>query len=612
VSSTPSDAARRVLDETFGYAAFRPTQDDVIGHVESGRDALLVMPTGGGKSLCYQIPSITRSGTGLVISPLIALMQDQVDALEQLGVPAAFLNSSQDLREQDEVLNRLRAGALDLLYVAPERAVTERFLSAAAEVDWSLLAIDEAHCISQWGHEFRPEYRQLATLRERWSGVPCLAVTATADEAPRRDIAAQLGLDDDDVFVTGFDRPNLHYAVTPKVDARRQLTQWLGTKHRGEAGIVYCGTRKKCEQVAGWLCNEGFDAVAYHAGMEQDERARVQRRFLREDGVIVVATIAFGMGIDKPDVRFVVHLDLPKSLEAYYQESGRAGRDGDPSDCWMLFGWQDVVRVSQMIGELTDEDGAFVTHRQTERRKLDQLVGWAETASCRRKGLLGYFGDTHPVECGRCDNCANPPETHDATESAQKLMSCVRRVRESFGVVHVVDVLLGRDSDKIQRFGHDQLTTFGIGTEHDANEWRSIARQLVALGMLRIDVERMGVLGLTEASWDVLKGERTVALKKERIVAGGGGRKKSKAASKAPVDLDMASQELFERLRSLRAEIAREQDVPAYVIFHDRTLAEMAQAKPDDLDTLGTLHGVGAKKLEKYGERFLDAIESPA
>ncbi len=607
--------ARTVLTDLFGYTDFRPSQAEIIAHVEKGRSGLLVMPTGGGKSLCYQIPAITRPGTGLVISPLIALMQDQVDALEQLGVPAAFLNSSQSWAEQNDVLARLRAGALELLYVAPERAVTERFLSVADTTEWSLLAIDEAHCISQWGHEFRPEYRELSRLRERWPQVPCLAVTATADAPTRRDVAAQLDLSPDDVFVTGFDRPNLEYAVTPKIDARRQLVRWIVTRHRAEAGIVYCGTRRKCEQVADWLRQEDVDAHAYHAGMESADRASVQRRFLREDGVVVVATIAFGMGIDKPDVRFVVHLDVPRSLEAYYQETGRAGRDGAPADCWMLFGWQDVVRTSQMIGAVNDDDGTPVRHRLTERRKLEQLVGWAESPDCRRTGLLRYFDDTSVDGTIRercCDNCQSPPETRDATEAAQKLMSCVRRAGERFGVVHVIDVLLGRTTEKVTRFGHDRLSTFGIGPEHDAHGWRSIARQLVAAGLLRVDVDGKGVLRLTEASWEVLRGERSVELKVERPTpepARKPGRAAARTASPAAaVALEGAEQELFERLRALRQHIAQEQNVPAYVIFHDRTLAEMARHRPVDLDGLGSLHGVGAKKLDRYGERFLRAL----
>ncbi len=603
--------ARTVLANVFGYSDFRNSQAETIAHLEHGGSALPVMPTGGGKSLCYQIPAITRPGTGLVISPLIALMQDQVDALEQAGVPAAFLNSSQSWAEQNEVLARLRAGALDLLYVAPERAVTARFLGVADQTEWSLLAIDEAHCISQWGHEFRPEYRELSVLRERWSDVPCLAATATADAPTRRDVAAQLGLDSSDVFVTGFDRPNLEYGVTPKIDARRQLTTWLTTRHRGDAGIVYCGTRKKCEQVADWLRQEGVDAHAYHAGMESADRAAVQRRFLREDGVVVVATIAFGMGIDKPDVRFVVHLDVPRSLEAYYQESGRAGRDGAPSDCWMLFGWQDVVRASQMIGSVADDAGTPVQHRLTERRKLEQLVGWAESPDCRRSGLLRYFDDATTDVSPRercCDNCQSPPETRDATEAAQKLLSCVRRVGESFGVVHVIDVLLGRSTEKVERFGHDRLSTFGIGPENDSHGWRSVARQLVAAGLLRVDVDGKGVLELTHSSWEVLRGERRVELKVEHTTPGAARKTRRTSKPAAAVELEGTDHELFEHLRALRQRIAHEQDVPAYVIFHDRTLAEMARHRPADLDELGTLHGVGAKKLERYGDQFLRAL----
>jgi ATP-dependent DNA helicase RecQ len=617
MSHPASAQAHHLLRSVFGFAEFRARQSEIIAHVENGHSALVVMPTGSGKSLCYQIPALTREGTGLVVSPLIALMQDQVDALAQLGVRAAFLNSSQTPASQEAVLTRLRRGEIDLLYVAPERVVTERFLAVADDVTWSLLAIDEAHCISQWGHEFRPEYRELSALRERWPQVPCLAVTATADAPTRADIAAQLGLSlERDVFVTGFDRPNLHYAVVPKVDARKQLVAWILDRHAGEAGIVYCGTRKKCEQVAGWLGDARVDAVSYHAGMDNRERARVQRRFLREDGVVVVATIAFGMGIDKPDVRFVAHLDVPRSLEAYYQESGRAGRDGSPSECWMLFGWADVVRTAQMIGELTDEHGDFVQHRLTERRKLEQLVGWAETAQCRRAGLLRYFGESGEVACGRCDNCEQPPETFDGTVAAQKLMSCVRRVGEKFGVVHVIDVLRGERTDKVTRFGHDRLPTFGAGAEFDSIGWRSVARQLVASGLLQVDLEGMGVLRLTERSWPVLRGESTVQLKVDREAETRRQRKRGRTGGRglasAPAELDAAATELYERLRALRLQLAQENDVPAYVIFHDRTLAEMAAHRPRSLAELATMHGVGAKKLEKYGTRFLVALTETA
>ena len=606
--------AESVLRDVFGFAGFRPHQDRVIRHLLDGHSALLVMPTGAGKSLCYQVPALVRRGTGIVVSPLIALMQDQVDSLAELGVRAAFLNSSQSGAERHEVLRRLRAGAVDLLYVAPERAVTDGFLQALDDVPLALLAIDEAHCISQWGHEFRPEYRQLSALRERWPQVPCLAATATADEATRGDVASQLGLAGDDLFVTGFDRPNLHYSVVTKVDARKQLLAWLSPR-RGSAGIVYCGTRKKCEQVAGWLNEAGYDASPYHAGMEADQRAAVQRRFLREESMIVAATVAFGMGIDKPDVRFVAHLDIPKSLEAYYQESGRAGRDGQPADCWMTFGWQDVVRAAQFIGEVGSD--ASTRHRSIERRKLDRLVGWTESAGCRREALLRYFGEEAPARCGRCDNCDQPPERWDATREAQMLLSCVYRTGQRFGVVHVVEVLLGNDTDKIRRFGHDRLSTYGIGTDHDALTWRSIARQLVSAGILSIDLDQYGALKLTESSGDVLKGRCPVELKRDAVAvtrsgAAGSGRRRSSRASGSVDDpaLSVEEQSWFDKLRALRAEIAREQDVPAYVIFHDRSLREMARYRPTDLTGLSGLHGVGATKLDRYGQRFLDCLNA--
>lgn len=599
----------RLLREVFGYECFRPDQRPVIDRLVAGGSALLVMPTGAGKSVCYQIPALVRPGTGLVVSPLIALMQDQVEALAQNGIAAAFLNSSQSPAEQDEVLRRLRSGGLELLYVAPERAMTERFLAVADEIEWSLLAIDEAHCISQWGHEFRPEYRQLGELRARWPEVPCLAVTATADAATRADVAGHLGLGPESIFVTGFDRPNLRYEVVPKVDARRQLVSFLGTRHRGHAGIVYCGTRKRCEQVAGWLVQEGFDAQAYHAGMDTSERAGVQRHFLRAEAPIVVATIAFGMGIDKPDVRFVAHLDVPKSVEAYYQESGRAGRDGEPADCWMAFGWQDVVRISQMIGEIEAADGTRRVHRQVERRKLEQLVAWAETAGCRREALLRYFGETGEVHCGGCDNCESPPQTRDGTIEAQKLLSCVRRTGERFGVVHVIDVLRGEANEKVRRFGHDRLPTFGIGASLDALQWRSVGRQLVALGLLRVDPAGHGALELTGEAWEVLRGEREVRLKVDRSVqtrkARGSRSRKAAAEIEGPVD-----DALYEALRGLRLELAQELDVPAYVVFHDRTLREMAARRPQTLDELAAVHGVGQSKLERFGPAFLQCLRA--
>jgi ATP-dependent DNA helicase RecQ len=598
---------REVLDEVFGFDRFRPLQEAVIQHVIEGDSALLVMPTGGGKSLCYQIPALCRPGTGLVISPLIALMQDQVDALEQLGIEAAYINSSQGPRERDAVLRKLRAGALDILYVAPERVVTDAFLQSADEVDWSLLAIDEAHCISQWGHEFRPEYRALGQLKKRWPEVPCLSVTATADAPTRSDIAGQLALDPDDIFVSGFDRPNLRYAVVPKVDARKQLVSFVVRKHREHAGIVYCGTRKRCEQVAGWLQTEGLDAHAYHAGMETDDRSTVQRRFLREDKVIVVATIAFGMGIDKPDVRFVAHLDLPKSLEAYYQESGRAGRDGDPADCWLAFGWSDVMRISTMIGELETESGELVQHRLTERRKLDQLVGWAESPGCRRHAILGYFGDTAPEHCDNCDNCDDPPETRDATTEAQKFLSCVIRSGENFGVAHLVDILRGEQNDKVLRFGHHRLSTFSIGAELDALQWRSLARQFASAGLIRVDGE-YGVLRVTESGRQVLRGEREIRVVVDRAAVTRKAVRKRAASASSAAELDPVHQDLFDHLRELRAELAKEQGVPAYVVFHDRTLMEMATARPKDALELGALHGIGTSKLERYGDRFLTAI----
>lgn len=599
------ERALRLLRDVYGYDNFRPMQERVIRHSVEGGSGLLLMPTGGGKSLCYQIPALLRDGTGLVVSPLIALMQDQVEALHQLGIRAAFLNSSQEPREQGVVLHELENSELDLLYVAPERAVTERFLSSIERVPLSLLAIDEAHCISQWGHEFRPEYRQLIELRQRWPHVPCLAVTATADEPTRRDIAQQLGLPPEHVFVTGFDRPNLRYRVVAKTDPRRQLRALLAD-HPGEAGIIYCSTRKRVEQTAEWLQGQGVDALPYHAGMSNEERADHQRRFLREDGVVIVATIAFGMGIDKPDVRFVAHLDVPRSLEAYYQESGRAGRDGEPADAWMAYGWGDVVQLRQIIGE----PGKDQQHRWVELRKLEQLLGYCESAGCRRRVLLGYFGEDLTEDCGNCDRCLDPVETWDATEPAQKLLSCVRRTGEFFGVAHVVDVLRGEPTEKVARHGHDGLSTWAIGSDLDSFAWKSIARQLVAQQLLSVDVERHGALRLTAASWEILRGERSVHLLHEERprLRTSATRKRSAAIADDESPLTDPQTRLFDRLRALRLELAQEQGVPAYVIFHDRTLREMARSRPRSRGEMAEVPGVGAAKLERYAATFLEAL----
>ncbi len=601
---THIDRARKCLREVYGYAEFRPHQDEVIVHVMQGNSAVLVMPTGAGKSVCYQIPGLLRDGIGVVVSPLIALMQDQVDAMRQLGVRAYYQNSMQSAAEQNQVRELIQKGEVDLLYVAPERAVKPGFMQSLEGCDISLLAIDEAHCISQWGHEFRPDYRGLAMLRQAWPHVPCLAVTATADEPTRHDVAAQLGISRDDVFVTGFDRPNIQYTVLPKADARKQLMGFLASR-RGEAGIVYCGTRKRVDSISQWLSDQGFEALPYHAGLNSETRARNQKRFLREDDVVMVATVAFGMGIDKPNVRFVAHLDLPKSLEAYYQESGRAGRDGEPAVAWLSYGLGDAVQIRQMIGEPSDEQ----THRWTELRKLDQLIGYCESTGCRRNMLLGYFGESRDVGCGNCDTCLHPVETWDATVPAQMFLSCVRRTGERFGVGHIIDVLTGRETEKTQRYGHNQLPTWKVGEEYGSSDWRSISRQLVAMQLVGVEIAKYGSLRLNEASWEVLKGSRTVELKKEtRKPTSKRSRAKAAAGIENPSDPQTA---LFERLRDLRASLAAEQNVPPYVVFHDRSLWDMVAQRPANLEDFAQVSGVGAKKLERYGEAFLQMLQDP-
>ncbi len=606
MSPSPDAGALEVLQRVFGHAAFRGEQAAIVEHVAAGHDALVLMPTGGGKSMCYQVPALLRDGVAIVVSPLIALMQDQVDALLQSGVRAAFLNSTLDGETAQRVERELLAGELDLLYVAPERLLTPRFLSLLDRAPLALFAIDEAHCVSQWGHDFRREYRELTILHERWPEVPRIALTATADPPTQREIAERLQLEDARRFVSSFDRPNIRYTVVQKENAKRQLLDFV-QGHRGEAGIVYCLSRRKVEETAEYLAGQGIDAIPYHAGMDADLRAANQRRFLRSEGVVVVATIAFGMGIDKPDVRFVAHTDLPKSIEGYYQETGRAGRDGEPADAWMCYGLGDLVLLRQMIEQSDSGD----ERKRLEHRKLDALVGYCETMRCRRQVLLANFGEDYAAKgagqpCGNCDNCLDPPAAWDATVPAQKALSCVYRSGQRFGAAHIIDILRGSESERIRQFGHDQLSTYGVGTDVDARVWKSVLRQLVAQGLLDVDAEGYGGLRLTEASRGVLKGETQVMLRKptntkERV-------RTTRAATGADIDLAPADQPLFESLRALRGRLAREQNVPAYVIFHDATLREIARLRPISHGQLGGIGGVGAGKLERYGDAVLETV----
>jgi ATP-dependent DNA helicase RecQ len=598
--------ARELLRRVFGHPDFRGQQAGAVEQLVAGGDALVLMPTGGGKSLCYQVPALLRPGTAIVVSPLIALMQDQVEALKQLGVRAAFLNSSLQAGEATAVERGLLAGEFDLLYVAPERLLMPRFLSLLEQCELALFAIDEAHCVSQWGHDFRPEYRQLNLLHERWPQVPRIALTATADAPTRAEIVERLQLEDARQFVSSFDRPNIRYRVVQKDNTRRQLLDFLAS-HRGEAGIVYCLSRRKVEETAHLLQQQGVAALPYHAGMEAGARAANQRRFLREDGVVMVATIAFGMGIDKPDVRFVAHLDLPKSVEGYYQETGRAGRDGEAAEAWLAYGLGDLVTLQKMI----DSSDAGEDRRWLERRKLDALLAWCEATECRRRLLLAGFGESYPHDCGNCDNCLEPVQSWDATVAAQKALSCVYRSGQRFGAAYLADILRGERTDRIESFGHDQLSTFGVGAELDARQWKGVFRQLIALGLLAADGAHGG-LRLTPASREVLKGEREVRLRREADPKPRGGRKRGAIAeaNERLADLQPADLPLFEALRALRAELAREQNLPAYVIFHDATLRAMAAQRPRNLDELARVNGVGASKLERYGERVLAVLRA--
>jgi ATP-dependent DNA helicase RecQ len=589
--------ALSILKDVFGYSAFRDAQAEIVAHVASGGDALVLMPTGGGKSLCYQIPALMRDGCAVVVSPLIALMKDQVAALREVGVKAAVLNSSVDAQTAARTEHDFEVGKLELIYVAPERLMTRRFLELLGRSRVALFAIDEAHCVSQWGHDFRPEYIQLSVLHEQFPDVPRIALTATADELTRSEIITRLRLANARVFVSSFDRPNIHYTIVEKNNPREQLLDFIESGHRGHAGIVYCLSRKKVDETTSWLATRGIRALPYHAGLDQDTRARHQEQFTNEDGVVVVATIAFGMGIDKPDVRFVAHLDLPKSIEAYYQETGRAGRDGLPADAWMTYGLGDIVQQRRMIAE-SDADEAF---KRISSGKLDALIGLAESAECRRKRLLGYFGEASEA-CGNCDVCLNPPRVRDGTQAAQKALSCVYRTGQRFGPAYLIDVLRGNLTERVRQSGHHEIKTWSVGADMSESGWRAVFRQLVALGYLRPDTNAYGALKLTEAARGVLKGEVAVALREQRPESRRRDRSRDVSAAAAP---GACSPELLEALRKWRLGVARELGIPAFVIFHDSTLQAIAAARPRTLDALRRISGIGATKLERYGEAVL-------
>ena len=596
--------AQKILENTFGYNEFRHHQADIIEALINSKDAMVLMPTGGGKSLCFQIPALVRDGIGIVISPLIALMQDQVSALTQLGIKAAFLNSSQDTASQRRTEQALLNGELDMLYVAPERLLNRYMLELLDKTKIALFAIDEAHCVSQWGHDFRKEYQQLSVLHERFPNVPRIALTATADQRTRQEIITQLQLQDAQLFINSFDRPNIRYTISEGQNGRDRLWRFLEREHPHDAGIVYCLSRKKVDATAEWLSKKGRTALPYHAGLSNEVRADHQQRFLRDDNIIIVATIAFGMGIDKPDVRFVAHLSLPKSIEAYYQETGRAGRDGEPANAWMAYGLQDVISLRQMMQD-TDADEQF---KRISQQKLESMLGLCEITHCRRQTLLDYFDESMPAPCGNCDTCLSPPETWDGTESAQKALSCIYRTGQRFGVNYIIDVLTGKDDERIQKNQHDKLSTFGIGQELIATEWRAVFRQLIAMGFIDADIESYGALKLTEKARPLLRGDQTLLCRHQAKPD----MSSSNSSKKKKSDLHSADEALFTKLRDKRLEIAQTMGVPPYIIFHDSTLQQMARERPANLNTMSHISGVGEKKLNRYGSDFLKIIvENP-
>lgn len=591
---------RLILQTVFGYDSFRQQQEDIINDVMQGNSSFVLMPTGSGKSLCYQIPALCRDGVALVISPLIALMEDQVSAMKQLGVAAETLNSSLSPDDTRRIYRELSEGKIDLLYVSPERLKVPDFLDRLDQLPLSLIAIDEAHCISQWGHDFRPDYRQISILRERYPNVPCLALTATADEPTRRDIMNQLHLPK--MFLSGFDRPNIRYEVAVKDATRGQLLKFLKTRDKDESGIIYCLSKKKVDATAAMLREEGYDALPYHAGLDNSIRSKNQSRFLKEEGIIIVATIAFGMGINKPNVRFVAHLDLPKNVEAYYQETGRAGRDGLPSVAWMIYGMQDVAQLRRMIDSAESPEA----QKLLEIRKLNAFLGFCETLKCRRQVLLQYFGDSC-APCGNCDTCLSPPKAMDGTIPAQKVLSCIARTKESFGAVYIIDILLGKDDERMQRNGHDKISTFGIGKEHTLKEWQSVIRQLVSHGLLHVDMDHHGIIRITQEGVNFLKNKETIQMRIDPR-----GEDVRKATRGMPQDISLSEEDegMFKKLKALRLIIAKDQNLPPYVIFHDRTLVEMAVKRPRTLDVMGQIGGIGQSKLSRYGQSFLSVLNS--
>lgn len=593
-----SDSPLDILNHVFGYDSFRASQRDIVNCVTGGQDALVIMPTGGGKSLCYQIPALARTGVGVVVSPLIALMEDQVSALKELGVNAGYLNSTLDYDTVWHTENAIRSGELDMVYIAPERLIQERTLALLHDAEIALFAIDEAHCVAQWGHDFRADYLKLDVLHNQFPKVPRIALTATADERTRAEIIERLRLENAQQFISGFDRPNIHYRIQQKNKPREQLLRFLKDEQQGNCGVIYCLSRAKVEDTATWLCQQGFNALPYHAGLPANVRQQNQSRFLREENIIIVATIAFGMGIDKPDVRFVCHLDMPKSVEAYYQETGRAGRDGQPSTALLLYGLEDIVKLRQMT---ENSDGSEMFKRQ-EQHRLNAMLGLCEVTGCRRQVLLRYFGDEMPEPCGNCDNCDSPPDTWDATEAVRKALSCVYRSGQRFGASHVIAILRGSDNEKIRTCGHNHLSTYGIGKELSADEWRSVFRQLIASGLLAVDTAGYGALQLTEQCRPILRNEQTIALRRDKPV-------QTRATQRKPTqDIDEAQIPLWNALRRVRKELADEHGVPPYVIFHDATLKDMLEKFPLSEWEMLSVTGVGDRKMAQFGEAFLEVF----